>query len=179
MENDDRPGMYSIADLLPLHAMVGTPLVFDYLHHALVPDGLSEAEALAAALATWPPGVRPVVHYRSAAEGVLGNNCFSLHTAGAALLACAGVPSSHLLYAPRARTPYLRPPAPFSEPSEDPSRPRRAHSRMLTQPFDLHGWEAEVDVMLEAKGMEHALLFYRWEALRPLGGQATAVDADA
>ena len=34
---------------------------------------------------------------------------------------------------------------------------------MLTQPFDLYGREAEVDVMLEAKGMEQALLFYRDE----------------
>ena len=38
---------------LVLTAMAGTPLVVDYLHHALVPDGLSEAEALAAAVATW------------------------------------------------------------------------------------------------------------------------------
>jgi hypothetical protein len=34
---------------------------------------------------------------------------------------------------------------------------------MLTQPFSLYGREAEVDVMLEAKGMEQALLFYRDE----------------
>jgi UV DNA damage endonuclease len=64
VENDDRPGMYSIADLLPLYNMARTPLVFDYLHHALAPGKLSEEEALLAALATWPPGVRPVVHYR-------------------------------------------------------------------------------------------------------------------
>jgi UV DNA damage endonuclease len=103
--------MFSIADLLPLHRWAGVPLVFDYLHHALVPGGLSEQEALMAALATWPPGVRPVVHY--------------------------------------------------SEPAEDPALPRRAHSHMLTQPFNLYGREADVDVMLESKGMEQALLFYR------------------
>lgn len=64
VENDDRVGYFSIADLLPLHAASGVPLVFDYLHHALLPDGLSEEEALLAALATWPAGLRPVVHYR-------------------------------------------------------------------------------------------------------------------
>ncbi len=64
VENDDRPGMYSISDLLPLHRVAGTPLVFDYLHHALAPGKLSEEEALLAALDTWPRGVRPVVHYR-------------------------------------------------------------------------------------------------------------------
>ncbi|KAL4458568.1 hypothetical protein ABPG75_013433 [Micractinium tetrahymenae] len=111
VENDDRRGYFSVADLLPLHGMAGVPLVFDYLHHALLPGGLSEEEALLAALDTWPAGVRPVVHY--------------------------------------------------SEPSENPALARRAHSRMLTQPFDLYGREADVDVMLEAKGMEHALLFYR------------------
>lgn len=42
---------------------------------------------------------------------------------------------------------------------------RRAHSYMLTQPFELYGREAEVDVMLEAKGMEQALLFYRDDLL--------------
>lgn len=52
-----------------------------------------------------------------------------------------------------------------SEPSEDAALPRRAHSCMLTRPFRLYGCEAAVDVMLEAKGMEQALLFYRDELL--------------
>jgi UV DNA damage endonuclease len=64
VENDDRTNLYSIADLLPLHAMAGIPLVFDYLHQALLPGGMSEEEALLAALGTWPAGIRPVVHYR-------------------------------------------------------------------------------------------------------------------
>ncbi|KAI3435923.1 hypothetical protein D9Q98_001981 [Chlorella vulgaris] len=115
VENDDRTNLYSIADLLPLHAMAGIPLVFDYLHQALLPGGMSEEEALLAALGTWPAGIRPVVHY--------------------------------------------------SEPSEDAALPRRAHSCMLTRPFRLYGCEAAVDVMLEAKGMEQALLFYRDELL--------------
>lgn len=111
VENDDRRGYFCTADLLPLHRAAGVPIVFDYLHHALLPGGLGEEEALLAALDTWPAGVRPVVHY--------------------------------------------------SEPSENPALARRAHSHMLTQPFELYGREADVDVMLEAKGMEQALLFYR------------------
>lgn len=64
MENDDRRGYFCTADLLPLHRAAGVPIVFDYLHHALLPGGLGEEEALLAALDTWPAGVRPVVHYR-------------------------------------------------------------------------------------------------------------------
>ena len=41
--------------------------------------------------------------------------------------------------------------------------PRRSHSCMLARPFELYGRDHEVDVMLEAKGMERALLFYRDE----------------
>lgn len=52
--------------------MSGVPLVFDYLHHALVPGGWGEREALEAALATWPAGVRPVVHYRYARRAAAG-----------------------------------------------------------------------------------------------------------
>lgn len=43
------------------------------------------------------------------------------------------------------------PACPRSEPSENPALARRAHSHMLTQPFELYGREADVDVMLEAK----------------------------
>ncbi len=69
VENDDRGGYFSTADLLPLHAAAGVPIVFDFLHHALLPGGLGEREALLAALATWPEAVRPVVHYRWVASG--------------------------------------------------------------------------------------------------------------
>ncbi len=63
---------------------------------------------------------------------------------------------------------------------------------MLTRPFSLHGAEEHVDVMLEAKGMERALLFYRdelelgrkretggWPAGRSGGWQPAKVAAPA
>lgn len=63
VENDDKPGLFSVKELLPLHDMTGIPVVFDYFHHSLHPDGLSEEEAFLAAYDTWD--VKPVFHYSS------------------------------------------------------------------------------------------------------------------
>ncbi|RYZ32097.1 MAG: UV DNA damage repair endonuclease UvsE [Sphingobacteriales bacterium] len=61
VENDDKPGLFSIAELKPLHEMTGLPLVFDYFHHQLHPGGLSEEEAFHYAYNTWDE--LPVFHY--------------------------------------------------------------------------------------------------------------------
>jgi len=61
VENDDRPSLYSVSDLLYLHEKIGTPIVFDYFHHSLHPDGLTEEKAFLIAFDTWD--VRPVFHY--------------------------------------------------------------------------------------------------------------------
>ncbi|GAB3508830.1 hypothetical protein GCM10027341_45110 [Spirosoma knui] len=61
VENDDRPSLYSVADLVPVHETIGTPVVFDYFHHSLHPDGVSEQDAFLMAYDTWD--VRPVFHY--------------------------------------------------------------------------------------------------------------------
>ncbi len=61
VENDDRPSLYSVSDLLYLHERIGIPIVFDYFHHSLHPDGLTEEEAFLTAHNTWD--VRPVFHY--------------------------------------------------------------------------------------------------------------------
>lgn len=63
VENDDKGGLYSVRDLLSLHEAVGIPIVFDYFHHSLHPDGLSEKEAFLAAYNTW--NVKPVFHFSS------------------------------------------------------------------------------------------------------------------
>jgi len=63
VENDDKPGLYAVADLKPLHEMISIPVVFDYFHHKLHPGGLSEEEAFLMAYDTWD--VRPVFHYSS------------------------------------------------------------------------------------------------------------------
>lgn len=64
LENDDV--RFGVADTLWLHQRSGIPLVFDNLHHRLNnPDGRAPREALAACLETWPPGVRPKIHFSS------------------------------------------------------------------------------------------------------------------
>jgi UV DNA damage endonuclease len=55
---------FSLGELLPLHQMTGVPIVFDALHHQLNnPWRIPARAALALALATWPRGVRPKVHF--------------------------------------------------------------------------------------------------------------------
>ena len=64
VENDDKPNMFSIAELhRGIHLKTGIPLVFDFHHHFCHPGGQSREEALLQALDSWPVGIRPVVHY--------------------------------------------------------------------------------------------------------------------
>ncbi len=65
VENDDR--IYTPADLLPLCRRLGMPLVYDVHHHRCLPDGLTVAEATAAALATWDR--EPLFHVSSPRDG--------------------------------------------------------------------------------------------------------------
>jgi UV DNA damage endonuclease len=61
VENDDKPGLFSVKSLIPLRELCGVPVVFDYFHHSLHPDGWSEEEAFLAAYETWD--VRPIFHF--------------------------------------------------------------------------------------------------------------------
>jgi UV DNA damage endonuclease len=64
IENDDRT--YSLAHVLALHERTGLRVVWDILHHHCNdPDGIPDREALEAALATWPAGVTPKIHFSS------------------------------------------------------------------------------------------------------------------
>lgn len=63
VENDDKPGLYHVADLKRLHEMTGIPIVFDYFHHRLHPGLQSEEEAFLMAYETWD--VKPIFHYSS------------------------------------------------------------------------------------------------------------------
>ena len=49
----------------------------------------------------------------------------------------------------------------WSESPEDPSKVRSAHSMFIRGPMNLHGEEANVDVMVEAKAKEHTLMEFR------------------
>ncbi len=64
LENDDI--RFSASDVLWIHERTGVRCVFDYQHHwCLNPERLDMVEALRAFLATWPPGVRPKIHFSS------------------------------------------------------------------------------------------------------------------
>nr|WP_282600136.1 UV DNA damage repair endonuclease UvsE [Patulibacter sp. SYSU D01012] len=64
IENDDRS--FALTDVLPLSEDLGVPVVFDVLHHHCHdPEGLTVGEALDLARGTWPAGVRPKIHYSS------------------------------------------------------------------------------------------------------------------
>ncbi|MGI4788425.1 MAG: UV DNA damage repair endonuclease UvsE [Janthinobacterium lividum] len=64
VENDDVS--YSASDVLKINDATGCPVVFDNLHHfCLNPEGLPMREALSRAVATWPEGVTPKIHYSS------------------------------------------------------------------------------------------------------------------
>jgi UV DNA damage endonuclease len=64
IENDDRT--YDLTDVLSLSDRAGLPVVWDALHHRCVDRaGIPDAEALSLALATWPEGVTPKIHYSS------------------------------------------------------------------------------------------------------------------
>ena len=63
VENDDKPGLYTVQDLQSLHDSIGIPIVFDYFHHRLHPGTQTEEEAFLTAFNTWD--VKPVFHYSS------------------------------------------------------------------------------------------------------------------
>ena len=65
LENDDK--VYTPADLLPVCADTGVPLVYDVHHHRCLPDGLSVAAATARARKTWR--TEPLFHLSSPLEG--------------------------------------------------------------------------------------------------------------
>ncbi|MBN1834758.1 MAG: hypothetical protein JW820_02845, partial [Spirochaetales bacterium] len=65
LENDDR--VYTPAEILPVCADTGTPLVYDVHHHRCLEDGLSVQEATTRALATW--NREPLFHLSSPRGG--------------------------------------------------------------------------------------------------------------
>jgi UV DNA damage endonuclease len=74
IENDDR--VFSLGHVLEVSRQTGLRVVWDVLHHHCHdPDGVPDREALQLALATWPPGQTPKIHYSSpktAAEARVG-----------------------------------------------------------------------------------------------------------
>lgn len=63
VENDE--SCFPVADCVRLNESLGIPIVFDHQHHRLNPGGLGLEEAARKALASWPAGVTPKVHFSS------------------------------------------------------------------------------------------------------------------
>jgi UV DNA damage endonuclease len=64
VENDDRA--FGLRDVLAVSRRAGIPVVWDVLHHHCHdPAAIPDREALELALATWPAGVKPKIHYSS------------------------------------------------------------------------------------------------------------------
>lgn len=67
LENDEKN--YTVREIRAIHDQTGIPLVLDNLHHHVNnPDGLSDHDAAALCLTTWPTGVRPKIHFSSARQ---------------------------------------------------------------------------------------------------------------
>lgn len=69
VENDDRPNLFSVIDLMELHEICGVPIVFDFHHHKFCDGGIGVVDALDLARTTWPAGTTPVVHWSESQEG--------------------------------------------------------------------------------------------------------------
>jgi UV DNA damage endonuclease len=65
IEHDERS--FDLADVLELHHLTGARVIYDMHHHRCnrAPAFAAHADAMAAAAATWPAGVRPKVHISS------------------------------------------------------------------------------------------------------------------
>lgn len=133
LENDDR--LFGLGDVLRLSSRTGLRVVWDAHHHACHnPDGIPERDALRLALGTWPRGVVPKLHYSSPRTTLEERRV------------------------KRGRRVVRVPALP----------PRSAHAD-LVDPFGFERFlrvvvrDARVDVMLEAKAKDLALLRLRQE----------------
>jgi UV DNA damage endonuclease len=136
LENDER--LFTAADALELHRRTGVRVVYDHHHARINPSpGLDAVGALRASAATWPAAVRPKVHLSS----------------------------------PRLAVGSERRPIPGTRRSRDvPVLPDLAAHADLVSPWDflelLRLAPGPLDVMLEAKAKDVALLWLRRQLLR-------------
>ncbi len=73
LENDDRS--YTPADLLPVCAGLGIPMVYDVHHHRCLADGLSLTEATMRCIESWEAvGREPYFHISSSRDGYESKN---------------------------------------------------------------------------------------------------------
>lgn len=137
LEHDETS--YDIAEVMELHRRTGVKVVFDWHHHRCnaAPEYADPADALTAAVSTWPEGVRPKAHLSS--------------------------PRTELRVVKRKRPGERKAEEVLVPPQLD------QHADFVT-PWDLTGLlgaaRGPLDVMLEAKGKDVALLWLRKQLAR-------------
>lgn len=65
LENDDRPNLYAMEDLIDISVKNKIPIVFDTLHYHCNPGKLSYDESYNMAYDTWPKEIIPIFHHSS------------------------------------------------------------------------------------------------------------------
>lgn len=143
IENDDKPGLYSVKDLMQLHLMCNKelPITFDYFHHKFVPGDLTEQEALEMAISTWPKDIVPVTHYSESRREEFKKVITDI------------MESQNIASRDLAKWPVLQDAFDAYEKIK-----YQAHSDMITGTIDSYGHV--IDVMVEAKYKEKALEGY-------------------
>lgn len=145
LENDDKASLYSVRTLHKLfYQEIGIPITFDYWHHTFCTGDISEEEALKLAATTWPSGVRQAVHYsesrRAEQQAIIKSLC-----------------EKHNL---NFEDVQQNPDTQLGEAYREFSKIKApAHADYVIKPINTYG--LELDIMLEAKAKELALLKYR------------------
>ncbi len=139
---------------LALHAHL--QMLSSWRNPAPCAGGLSEKEAFLAAVNTWPEGVRPVVHWSESQPGKKPHAHSDYVKVGSKKRA-ALCTKSHGFLMPCMHA--MGGHAIVGHLSASIDRPWRRHP--MQGPIFLHGLEQDVDVMIEAKCKEQALLCYR------------------
>lgn len=184
VENDDRANAYSVQDLYELFKLCGVPIVFDFHHWkfcqgAQTGMGVAVGHGFGGGEWGWGGGGggRGWVAFseHSSRSRLAGHAPASWHTCPGsrswvfgrrtqrrAALPCGagGMTQPEALgLATSTWPPGVRPVVHWSESQAD--RKAAAHPDWLTAPMELHGRERDVDVMIEAKKTEQALLRFR------------------
>ena len=145
LENDDKASLYSVRTLHKLfYQEIGIPITFDYWHHTFCTGDISEEEALKLAATTWPSGVRQAVHYsesrRAEQQAIIKSLC----------------EKHNLNFEDVQQNPNTQLGEAYREFSKIKAP---AHADYVIKPINTYG--LELDIMLEAKAKELALLKYR------------------
>ena len=145
LENDDKASLYSVRTLYKLfYQEIGIPITFDYWHHNFCTGDLSEEEALKLAATTWPSDVRQAVHYsesrRAEQQAIITSLC----------------EEHNLSFEEVEKNPTGQLYTLYKEVSKI---KEQAHADYVLKRINTYG--LDLDIMLEAKAKELALLKYR------------------